>query len=174
LKHIRNYVILFLLAGIVIGLDQWTKALVRANLPLGGVWLPAGWDWLAPYARIIYTYNTGAAFGSFQGDHGWIFTCLALLVTAFVIYYLPQIPPTDWWMRLALGLLVGGALGNNLFDRLLFGKVTDFISVGNFWVFNVADMSLNVSVAVLLLGALIKEFGESKKAQGEPNILEEV
>jgi len=176
LKQIRNYAFLILVAGMVVGLDQWSKALVRANMALGQSWLPQGWDWLTPYARIIHIQNTGAAFGSFQGDYGWVFTSLALLVIGFIFYYLPQVPETDGWLRLALGLLVGGALGNNVIDRLLLGHVTDFISVGSFWVFNVADMSINLCVAVLLFGMLSKIRQEHKKALTEPDLdlMEEV
>ena len=63
---INQYVRLLITAIIVIALDQWTKTLVR-TLPLGSVWMPDGWEWLTPYARIVHWYNTGAAFGSFQG-----------------------------------------------------------------------------------------------------------
>jgi signal peptidase II len=175
LKQIRNYVFLFLVAGIVIGLDQWTKAIVRANLPLGSTWLPDGWDWLAPYARIINWHNTGAAFGLFQG-FSWVFSVLAFLVAGLIIYYYPQVHDEDWWLKLAMGLQLGGALGN-VIDRLMFeGRVTDFISVGAFPVFNVADSSISVGVVVLLLGVWYKEIllqkqppAESKPADEQPS-----
>ncbi len=156
MKLIKNYAALFLVAGLIIALDQWTKLLVR-TLPLGGTWLPEGWEWLAPYARIVHWHNTGAAFGSFQG-FGLVFTILAFLVSGLIIYYYPQVDARDWWLRLAMGMQLGGALGN-VIDRLTqgdlstltTGPVTDFISVGNFAVFNVADASISVGVAVLLL-----------------------
>lgn len=156
MKQIRNYVPLFLTAGIVIGLDQFTKALVRANIPLGSTWLPQGWEALAPYARFVNWYNTGAAFGMFQG-FGWVFTILAFIVAGLIIYYYPQVHAEDWWLRLAMGLQMGGALGN-VIDRLMFeGRVTDFISVGIFPVFNIADSSITIGVLVLLLGVWYKE-----------------
>ncbi len=172
MKQIKNYVTLFLTAGIIISLDQWTKALVRI-LPLGGTWLPDGLEWLSPYARIVHWHNTGAAFGSFQG-YGLVFTVLAFLVSGLIIYYYPQVDPRDWWLKLAMGMQLGGALGN-VIDRLTRGEletfttgpVTDFISVGNFAVFNVADASISVGVVVLLLGAWFKERSERKKAQAE-------
>jgi len=68
----------------------------------------------------------------------------------------------DWALRLAMGLQLGGAAGN-LIDRLIAGKVTDFISIGNFAVFNVADSSISVGVAVLVLGVWIKERNDKKK-----------
>jgi signal peptidase II len=163
LKRLFNYIGLFSIAGIVIGLDQWTKSLVRNGLPEGGTWLPAGWEALAPYARIIHWYNSGAAFGMFQGK-SLVFTILAFVVTGLIIYYYPQVEDGDWWLKLAMGMQMGGALGN-VVDRLMFnGNVTDFISVGTFPVFNVADSSISVGVVILLLGVWLKETAEKKKA----------
>jgi signal peptidase II len=62
-----------------------------------------------------------------------------------------------------MGMQLGGALGN-LIDRVTRGEVTDFISVGNFAVFNIADASISVGVAVLLIGMWWKEKADSKKA----------
>ena len=170
----RNFVILALVVGFVLGLDQWTKMLVRANLALGETWLPSGWDWLAPYARITYIHNTGVSFGAFQGNYGWIFSSIAVLVTLGILVYLHRNPETDWWVALAMGLLVGGALGNNLFDRLLEGRVTDFISVGSFWIFNVADMSINLCVALMLIGMWLARQRDNDQTGENPGLLEEV
>jgi len=162
LKQIKNYAALFLVAVIIIAFDQWTKSLVR-TLPLGGTWLPQGFEWLSPYARIVHWYNTGAAFGSFTG-YSWVFTILAFVVVGLIIYYYPQVEDRDWWLKLAMGMQMGGALGN-VVDRLLRkGQVTDFISVGNFAVFNVADASISVGVVILLIGAWFKEKHERKIA----------
>jgi signal peptidase II len=162
LKKIMNFAGLFLLAGVIIGLDQWAKMLVR-SLPLGVTWLPAGFEWLMPYARIVHWYNTGAAFGSFAG-FGWVFTILAFVVAGLIIYYYPQVDDRDWWLKLAMAMQMGGALGN-VVDRLTNnGQVTDFISVGNFAVFNVADASITVGVVVLLVGVWFKELNERKHA----------
>src|SRR5512140_2843738 len=161
-KYWLDYLILFLIAGVLIGLDQWTKALVRANIPLAGDWLPKGMEWLAPYARVRYWYNSGAAFGFFQNGNT-LFSILAVLVDCFILYYLPRTDRRDWWLRLAMGMQFAGATGN-LIDRLYFKHVTDFISVGNFAVFNVADSSISVGVAILILGVWLKERAEKKKA----------
>jgi len=81
-----------------------------------------------------------------------------------IIYYFPQVSPKDWTLRLALAMQLGGAVGN-LVDRILHdGFVTDFISVGNFPVFNIADASISVGVAILILGMWIKEQQEKKQA----------
>jgi len=164
LKQIRNFAGLFIVAGLIIALDQWTKTLVRMGIPEGGVWVPAGMEWIAPYARIIHWYNTGAAFGMFQG-YSWVFTVLAFVVSGLIIYYYPQVEARDWWLKLAMGMQMGGALGN-VIDRLRFnGSVTDFISVGTFPVFNVADSSISVGVVILLLGVWLKEMAEKKTAE---------
>lgn len=156
LSKIRLYTPLVLISGTIIALDQWTKALVRQNLPLGAAWVPNGLDWLQPYARIIHWYNTGAAFGSFQG-YGWVFTGLAFVVAGLIVYYYPKVEPEDGWMRVAMSMQLAGALGNVIDRLLLGGKVTDFLSVGNFPVFNVADSSITLGVGLLLLGAWWKE-----------------
>jgi signal peptidase II len=151
------------LAALVIALDQWTKALVRARLAFEDYWSP--WPWLAHYVRIVHWKNSGAAFGMLQG-FGDVFTILAILVAIAILYYFPQVPPQDWTLRLAMGLQFGGALGN-LIDRVLQGYVTDFISIGTFPVFNVADASISTGVAILVLGMWFKE-RRPKPAGHEP------
>ncbi len=161
-RLIRDYVSLLLTAGTVVGLDQWTKWLVRENLPFQGEWLPDELSWLDPYARIVHWYNSGAAFGMFQ-DAGNVFTVLAFLVIGAILYYYPRVEPKDWPLRLAMGLQLGGAVGN-LTDRLTMGKVTDFISIGTFPVFNLADASISIGVVVLLLSVWLREQSEKKFA----------
>jgi signal peptidase II len=160
--HAIDYLILFLIAGIIIGFDQWTKALVRANIPLGTDWLPGWLSWLMPYARIRHWYNSGAAFGIFQNGN-LVFTTLAIIVILLELYYFPRTERNDWWLRAAMALQFAGA-GGNLVDRLYFKQVTDFISVGNFAIFNVADASISVGVVVLLLGVWLREQAEKKRA----------
>jgi signal peptidase II len=153
---------LFSVAGAIIALDQWTKWLVRENIQFGGQWLPESLAWLSPYARIVHWYNSGAAFGMFQNGN-LVFTVLAFIVIGAIIYYYPHIEAEDWTLKAALGLQLAGASGN-LIDRLMMGKVTDFISVGTFPVFNVADASITIGVLVLLLGVWLKERHEKKMA----------
>ncbi len=147
-RYIPDYVFLFLVAGTIIVFDQATKYLIRANLQLGEVYRAD--LWLSQYARIVHWKNTGAAFGMFQ-SWGNIFMGLSFVVSLVIIYYFPQVPRKDWLVRLAMAMLLGGAVGN-LIDRLYQGHVTDFISVGDFPVFNVADSSISMGVVVLFLG----------------------
>lgn len=160
----RDYAFLGLLAGAIILVDQITKAIVRNNLALGEMWAP--WDWLLPYARIIHINNTGAAFGIFQGA-GDVFKYLAIVVAAAIIYYFPQVPRSETTLRVALGMQLGGAVGN-LIDRFVQGHVTDFVSVGTFAVWNVADASITLGVGVLLLGMWLEERHQRQAGQTGP------
>lgn len=148
-----NYLLLVLGALLIVAADQWTKHLVRADLAIGESWAPI--SGLAPYFRIINWHNTGAAFGLFP-DGGLIFTVIAVIVSGAILYYYPQISGSSRLLRVALILQLGGALGN-LVDRLSRGPVTDFISVGTFPVFNVADASISTGVALLILALWLEE-----------------
>jgi len=160
-KYIRDYVFLIVVATIIVVLDQWTKQLVRTLIPFGGSWTP--WPWLAPYARIVHWQNTGAAFGMFQ-SLGWVFAILAFLVSIAILYYFPRVPRSEWAMRLAMMMQLGGAVGN-LIDRLTQGTVTDFISVGTFAVFNVADASISVGTVILVLAVWISDRKQKRLAE---------
>jgi signal peptidase II len=164
MSMIKKYWTIVTIAAVIVVLDQWTKSLVRANLPPGATWLPGSLEWLSPYARIVHWYNTGAAFGMFQ-NASMVLTVLAFLVIGVILYYYPRVEKADWSLRLAMSMQLGGAIGN-LIDRLTLGHVTDFISVGAFPVFNVADASISVGAAVLLLGVwLMERAGRKMKMQ---------
>jgi signal peptidase II len=151
---------LILVAGLIIVLDQATKSYVRANfIEEVDMWAP--WDWMLPYARIVHVSNTGVAFGMFKGMN-LIFSILATLVSAAIIYYYPRVPAEEWALRLAMGFQLGGAVGN-LIDRLTQGYVTDFISVGTFPVLNIADASITIGVGILILGVWLQERRQKKE-----------
>lgn len=152
-KYLADYAYLFAIAATIILLDQLTKHLVRTNLPMATVFMPD--LWLSQYARIVNWKNTGAAFGMFQ-SLSTVFTILPFVVSAVIIYYFPQVPRQDWYLRLAMGMLLGGALGN-LVDRLTLGYVTDFISIWRFPVFNLADLSITTGVVIMFLGMWLQE-----------------
>ncbi|MCS6908616.1 MAG: signal peptidase II [Anaerolineales bacterium] len=163
----QDYVYLFTLAAVILLFDQWTKELVRRTLQVGEVWSP--WEALTPYVRIVHWKNSGAAFGILQG-FGGLFMVLAIVVALMIVFYFPKVPRRDWSLRLALGLQLGGAVGN-LIDRLRHGYVTDFISVGTFPVFNIADSSISIGVAILALGLWLKDRQERKGSPQEGNKL---
>lgn len=133
----------------VIALDQWTKWLARRDIPLGTSFLPGWLEWLSPYARFLHIENRGASFGMFQ-DGNLVFIVLTFLIVGGILYFVSKMEDDNRWMWAAGGIYLGGAVGN-LIDRLLFGAVTDFISIGAFYIFNVADASINVSVAMLVI-----------------------
>jgi len=115
---------------------------------------------MTPYARFVHWQNTGVVFGLFQGQ-SMFFAVLAAIIAAAILYYYPRLSQRDWPLRIALGLQFGGAVGN-LIDRLTIGHVTDFISVGNFAVFNIADASITSGVFIMLLGVWWQEVQEKK------------
>lgn len=152
-RFLEAYTFLVPIALVLIFLDQWTKSIVRDSLTLQESWMPVAW--LAPYVRIVNWQNTGAAFGIFQGLNG-VFTVISFVIILAILLYFPQIPENDHFFRLALTMQLGGAAGN-LIDRLSRGYVTDFISVGRFPVFNIADSCITLGVVVLMIGVWMEE-----------------
>lgn len=95
---------------------------------------------------------------------GMVFTVLAFIVSIGILYYYPQVPRKEWLMRLAMAMMLGGAVGN-LIDRLTQGTVTDFVSVGTFAVFNVADACISVGTLILILALWNSERKQKKLAE---------
>ena len=148
--------IILIVAGLVVALDQGSKYLVTQSLPVGGVWSP--FPGPTPFFQIVYTYNTGATFGLFK-DYGPVFILIALVIVGALILYARRLRPDQWLMCVALGLMLGGAIGN-LIDRIRLGHVIDFIDVGvgttRWYTSNLSDVSL--VLGVILLGvALLRE-----------------
>lgn len=169
-RFFSTYWGLIITAGSMIGLDWWTKQLVRAHIPFGTSWLPEGWEWLMTFnVRLVHWANSGAAFGMFQGG-STVFTILAFVVIGIIIYYYGFVEQNDWLLRLGLSLQLAGAAGNLISRLTTNGEVTDFIAVGSFPVFNVADSSITVGTGILLLGIWLSERREreqSLQAQAE-------
>ena len=169
-QYLKDYAFLLSTAGLVIIFDQWTKNLVRNHLLVGEMWVP--WDWLSPYARIIHWQNTGAAFGLGQ-DLSWVFATLAFVVIGAIIYYFPQVERSSWLIRIALGMQMGGALGN-LIDRLTQEMhVTDFVSVGRFAVWNIADACIFVGTIILIVGVWLEDRKLTQSHNTVENLREE-
>jgi signal peptidase II len=162
---VRNYLLLIILAGAVLALDQWTKMLVRTKLAVGEIWMP--WSALSPYFHVVRWTNKGAAFGIFQ-QGSLVFTVLAFIVSGAIIYYYRNTDSATWLVRIALGLQLGGALGN-LVDRLFQGTVTDFLWFGIFpAVFNFADAAISLGVAFLVLDILLESLHNRSAAPVPP------
>lgn len=143
---------LAMIAVVVILLDQASKAAVVANVALGAT-VP-----IIPTLDLHHTTNRGIAFG-FAQNFGDIHLPIAFAVVLVLLAVYRSLVGRAQWVRLALALQVGGAIGN-IIDRLRIGAVTDFISfhidaIGfQFAIFNVADAAITVG-SVILVGALL-------------------
>lgn len=132
-------------SAIIFALDQMSKFLVLKHIPLGGAWdyLPG----LAPLFRITFITNTGAAFGILP-QMGSLLMVVAVVVIIAITFFYRLLPTENVWARVALGLQLGGAMGN-FWDRVTHGYVVDFIDI-SFWpIFNIADVSIVIGVAIL-------------------------
>ncbi|GAB4419982.1 MAG: hypothetical protein Kow00106_16390 [Anaerolineae bacterium] len=164
----RHWLLLVSVVALVLLADQISKAYVAAHLPLHDSWAPV--KALEDVFRFTHVRNSGAAFGLFpQG--GFLFLGIAILVSAIILYYYRQIPADAWLVRLALGLQLGGALGNAL-DRLRLGYVVDFFDVSYWPVFNVADSCVVLGVAGLVLVMLREERRERQRQADQEAVSE--
>jgi signal peptidase II len=138
----------------VAAVDQATKGIMLAWLD-PGVPVPVIGDWL----RFLLLFNPGAAF-SMGENSTWLFTTIQLGFVIGVAIAAPRI--SDRGMALGLAMIAGGAMGN-LIDRLFrepgfwFGHVVDFISVGGFAVFNIADSAITIGVVVFVIAMFADE-----------------
>lgn len=149
-------------ALLVLLIDQISKWRVEATMPLNTAVAP--FPGLYPYFQLAHVANRGAAFGLFSSGF-LIFTILAVIVAAVIVWYNFSLQTQSKLVRIALGLLFGGAVGN-LIDRLRQGHVTDFLDfdlssvinvpLADWAVFNVADMAI-VAGVILLAIVMIKD-----------------
>lgn len=155
--------VFYLVASIVLVLDQVTKRIVADHMFVGesiGV--------LGSFFRLTYVHNDGAAFGLELGGR-WSFIVVTALVAAFILFYYTRSERTVT-ARWALALILGGALGN-LVDRIRIGEVVDFLhfSVGglSYPIFNVADIGVSVGVGLLAIHLFRKDHSERDAHDGE-------
>jgi signal peptidase II len=147
----RN-VVFFLTALLVVGADQLTKLWIMSNLDIGQSLFEVG-----IFKIVRFPPNSGAAFGLFQG-HSFALTIVSIVGIVFILAYAlftyRRYPLLDNLLsRSALGLMLGGTIGN-LIDRLRFGGVTDFISIGWWPAFNLADSAVVVGVILFVYSLL--------------------
>jgi signal peptidase II len=150
-----------LIIGIVI-LDQIAKAWVLGTSAFNAMeCLPntalCGKIELSPIFDLTMTWNRGVSFGAFQADGlaRWgLFIIIGVIAVGFSVWLFRA---ERWLTALALAMVVGGAVGN-LIDRARFGAVVDFLDFSGLyfpWIFNVADASISVGAAVLLLDQVL-------------------
>ena len=159
-RIVKDYLYLLGIGGAVIALDQWTKWLVRVNLPFQGTWLPEWLSWLSPYARIVHWYNSGAAFGMFQ-NYTKILTIISIVAIVLIIILKVILKLTFAFYNVSLGFILGGAVGN-LIDRYFVGEVTDFINLTFLPVFNIADSSIVIGFCLIII-LIIREYFKKEK-----------
>lgn len=143
-QFLEPYAVLVGCALAVFVSDQILKALVIRSLRNGQFI-----DLLGGLVRVDFTRNSGAAFGMFQSG-GLVFAAVAIVVCAGIVIFYRRIAGSAVLVRLALGLILGGALGN-LADRVRLGYVVDYVDLRWWYVFNLADSAIVVGVGVLLL-----------------------
>jgi signal peptidase II len=159
----RGSLIYLSLTFAVIGADQLVKAVVMRSLALYQSVV------ILPVLQFTRLHNTGAAFSFLASAHGWqrwLFTTLALIVSAALVLWLRRIDRGAPMLACAVALILGGALGNAI-DRLRLGYVIDFVQVHwgvhYFAAFNVADSAISIGAALLLLDSLL-----ASRRQGAP------
>jgi signal peptidase II len=128
-------------AALVFLLDQFTKFLVVSFLPYRSSYPFRG------FFRFTHTHNTGSAFGILQGMNDWLIWISVVGVIVLIMIYRSQPRPSNL-LRLSLALQLGGAFGN-LVDRVRWGWVTDFIDIGPWPIFNLADASIVTGLILL-------------------------
>jgi signal peptidase II len=125
------------------------------------------------FFKLRYSENRGVAFGMFQEMTGGriVLTLMAVGAFALVLYYLRKSEPRATRLHVALGLVGGGAIGN-LIDRMIYGRVTDFIVwhvKDHEWpAFNIADAALCIGVGLMLLDMFIAWWAARKTQPGTP------
>jgi signal peptidase II len=152
------------LSALVVVLDQATKFLIKQALTLG-----QGIE-LTPFFNIVLVYNRGAAFSFLSDAGGWqraFFIGIALVAVVWIVYLLRK-HADERLFCLALGLVLGGAIGN-LIDRVLYGSVVDFLDVhaaGYHWpAFNVADSAISCGAVLLVWESFRPANREGAEAQ---------
>ncbi|MEY8203614.1 MAG: signal peptidase II [Bermanella sp.] len=125
--------------------------------------------YVLPLFDLTLLYNKGAAFSFLASESGWqrwFFTVIALSVSSVMTVWLMKLKANEKWLAAALALVIGGAMGN-LYDRIAYGHVVDFIHLHwdehYFPAFNIADSAITLGAMMLLIDSLI--FSSSKHSQ---------
>jgi len=146
-----------ILATVIFLLDQITKQLVQRSIPFGEA---------TPLIDGVFYFthitNSGAAFGMFR-NFTWLLIILSVIIIVGVIYIIEKRKITCIWQKLGLAFTLGGALGN-LFDRIVFGAVIDFLDFRliNFPVFNIADIFIVIGAILLILTIIFAKKTDEK------------
>lgn len=165
---LRRAWVVLVVAGIIITLDQLTKEWVRLNIPKYGSMIPI--PALGEYFVFEHVDNYGAAFGILQ-NQGMLFVVIAIVVAIAILFYVRYLPTEHNFVRVLLGLQLGGAVGN-LVDRINQGFVTDFVKMGipgvYYWPnYNIADSSIVVGVIALGIYIIQDDIRKQRQQQAQ-------
>lgn len=152
----KTTLIVLTVAALVIVIDQAIKYLVSTWLPFGGAWSPLPGS--GPFFQIVHVPNTGVAFGLFK-DLGAVFIVVPLIISGIILYYVRRLRADQKFMAVALGLTLGGALGN-VIDRVRLGYVIDYFDIGVGALRNAsnfADWSIVLGVILLGVATLLED-----------------
>jgi signal peptidase II len=139
----------------VLLVDQLSKLLVRANLGMGESWPDEG------ILRITYGTNSGTAFGLFP-DQSILLIVTSVLAIGFILFFYRSHEMPSRLLRTSIGLLLGGAMGN-LIDRLRAGSVVDFIDVGPWPIFNLADSSIVIGIVLMVAVTMLNSDDDAEQ-----------
>ncbi|MBU0630771.1 MAG: signal peptidase II [Candidatus Margulisbacteria bacterium] len=139
----------YLLAASVCLADQAVKQLVHNTFQLGQS-IPI----IGPYLTLTYVRNTGAAFSILTGKSPFL-SVIGLVAVALMIYFHYRLPANEKVAQTGLALMLGGSIGN-LFDRFARHYVIDYIDLKVWPVFNLADIMINLGVALIILAILFQ------------------
>ncbi|MFP4348370.1 MAG: signal peptidase II [Thermodesulfobacteriota bacterium] len=162
-RSARNkYLMLVLIAGTVVILDQITKAVILNQLPLYRS-IPV----IPGLFNITHIHNPGGAFGFLAEQSPWVrktvFLFMSSAAVVLVLYFYHNTPKTHPWLSAGLALIFGGAIGN-LIDRFRFGKVVDFLDFylgsAHWPAFNVADSAITVGVTIFMIHLVFNKMPE--------------
>lgn len=169
----RHWLVFFGIAVTIVILDQLTKALLVANLDPGQIVSVVG-----DYIRLVFSQNSGALFGLFR-DQAILFAIASLVVIGLIVAFHGQ-SERSLYLSIALGLLLGGAIGN-MIDRLRLGYVVDFVDIGiggfRWYTFNLADAAISTALVMLFAVAFIPRLarlGERTERSEPPERAESV
>ena len=162
-----HWVTFFGVAATVVILDQITKAWLVSQLSPG-----ESMNIIGDLVRVVFSQNSGALFGLFR-DNAVIFGIVSIAVIGLIVAYHGR-SGRSLYLSIALGLLLGGALGN-MTDRLRLGYVVDFVDIGiggfRWYTFNVADAAISLAIVLLIGAAFIPALGRmlEPKTEADPD-----
>lgn len=150
---LRKHLWVFM-AATVFAVDRITKSMVVHYLTLGE---PVN---ILPMFNLFFTFNTGAAFGFLNKAGGWqrwLFAAVAICASISLIVWQLRVPAKCQRSKIVIALILGGTLGN-LYDRIIYHKVIDFIDIfyknWHYPIFNVADIAICIGATMLILDIL--------------------